>query len=197
MIAPFNELYNRVSKLPTELGAHIDRSLLVGQQLATVHQGCLDKVKLGILAHDLARAMSDSDLLHFARNYGLPINEIELSHPMLLHGPVAAFWLENQYGVSDVEVIESVYWHTVGKRGMSEIGKMVFLADKLDAQKITRRPFLSKVMDLALINIDHAIVEYLNNVLSSLVKRGYLIHPESLYFRNELLLDMKSENREV
>jgi len=197
VIAPFKELYNSVNKLPKELGAHIERSLLVGQQLAPIHQVCLDKVALGILAHDLARSTTDSDLLNYARKYHLPINRVELCHPMLLHGPVAAFWLENQYGVSDAEVIESVYWHTVGKRSMSDIAKLVFLSDKLDAQKIVRRPFLSKVMDLAIINLDHAIVEYLNNVLASLFKGGYLVHPESLFFRNELLANMKSEYRET
>ncbi len=106
---------------------------------------------------------------------------------MLLHGRIGAKWLELDDGVSDADVLEAVRWHTTGRRDMGPIAKTVFLADKLDPEKISRFPRLERVAALAEKGLDAAILEYLNQELEHLLQQGFLIHPASVALRNQLI----------
>ena len=106
---------------------------------------------------------------------------------MLLHGPVAALWLAHEGGIADQRLLDSVRWHTTGKRGMGDVAKVVFLADKLDPQKAKRYPYLGAIADLARESLDRALLEYLNQELDYLLGKELLIHHASIELRNELI----------
>ena len=108
--------------------------------------------------------------------------------PILLHGPVAARWLERDGEIFDSRVIEAVRFHTTGKSGMNDVSRVVFLADKLEPQKVKRLPELAEVLQLANVDIDTALLEYINRQIVRSVERGDLLHPRMLEFRNELIV---------
>ena len=99
-------------------------------------------VDFAVAAHDLARAMKPDGLLSEAGRLGLDVHAIEERHPVLLHGAVAACWLEHEGCLADPDVLEAVRWHTTGRRGMGEVAKVVFLADKLDPVKVKHYAYL-------------------------------------------------------
>ncbi len=150
---------------------------------------CVDAetVDLGIAAHDLARALKSDTLLSEALSHGINPDIVERHEPLLLHGPVAAQWLEHDDQYENGPVIQAVRWHTTGFAGMGEVEKTVFLADKLDPNKVRRYPYLKKVQNLAISDLDSAIVEYIDRQIEFLLERGFLIHPASLEFRNHLI----------
>ena len=67
---------------------------------------------------------------------------------------------------------------------MSTVSKVVFLADKLEPDKVRRRPELGEVLRLASVDIDTALLEYVNRQIVRGVERGDLLHPYTLEFRN-------------
>ena len=71
---------------------------------------------------------------------------------------------------------------------MSDVSRVVFLADKLEPKKVKRRPNLKEVLQLAKVDIDTALLEYLNRHIVRQVERGDLLHPRMLEFRNELIV---------
>ena len=71
---------------------------------------------------------------------------------------------------------------------MSEVAKVVFLADKLDPRKVARFPYLERVGELSKRSLDLAILEYLNRTIEYFLGNGNLVHPASIEFRNELLI---------
>ncbi|MCI0439878.1 MAG: bis(5'-nucleosyl)-tetraphosphatase (symmetrical) YqeK [Chloroflexi bacterium] len=178
----------RLRKLPRGLREHVERVREVGQTLARRHGADPHRVDIGIAAHDLFRAEKSGELLDIAERLGLNVHPVERRAPMLLHGPIAALWLEDHARLSDAEILESVRWHTTGHEGMSELAKVVFLADKLDPQKIARYGYLERVRALAQESLDAALLEYLNQNLAYLLREGDLIHPASLDLRNELMM---------
>ena len=99
--------------------------------LATVHEVDEELVDLAAMAHDLARAMPGDDLLAEARRLKIQTLPLEEQTPVLLHGPIAARWLEDTLDIHDREVIEAVRWHTTGRTGLGRVAKLVYLADKL------------------------------------------------------------------
>ena len=178
----------RVSLLPEGLRRHVYTVQHLALELAGRHQVEEEQVRLGALAHDIARAMKGADLLHKARELGIAVHPVEAKVPLLLHGPVGAELLRRVDGVEDHDIYEAVYWHSTAQRGMGPTAKIVFLADKLDPQKAGRYPFLAELKDLAMESLDRAILEFLGRELVSLLQRGELVHPVSVEARNELLL---------
>ena len=106
---------------------------------------------------------------------------------MLLHGPVAAELLRHMDGLEDQDIYDAVRWHSTARRGLSPAAKVVFLADKLDPQKVSRYPFLEELGGLAMNSLDRAIFEFLNRELIALLQQGSLVHPVSVEARNDLV----------
>ena len=188
MITLPNGVEERTAALPDELAAHLVRVRKLARSLAERHGVDPDASELGAACHDLARHMSPDDLLEEAARLEISIHSIERYVPIMLHGPVAAAWLERDGEITDSRVIEAVRFHTTAKSGMSDVSKIVFLADKLEPNKVRRRPDLVEVLQLASVDIDTALLEYVNRQIVRGVERGDLMHPSTLEFRNELIV---------
>ena len=178
---------SRLRELPTGLRDHVERSRVVAQELAIRHGVDAVQVDTGVAAHDLARAMSGPMLLCEAERLCLEVSFVERKQPLLLHGPVAAAWLNIEDGYRIDSVIEAVEFHTTGVPGMEEVGRVVFLADKLDPWKVERAPFLKRVEELARTDLDTAILHYLDKTTERLIADGLMIHPKAVKYRNDLL----------
>ena len=180
-------LERRVKALPKGLQSHIYRVVDIAEGLADVHDIDPTKARIGMLAHDLARSMSNDELLSLAKSFNLQIDPIEKQLPILLHGPVGAELLHREEGIEDTELYEAVCWHTTGNTSMHSFAKLVFLADKLDPQKSNRYPYQQTLLELAQSDLDCAMLEFLTRELISLAKQGLMVHPDMLATRNFLI----------
>lgn len=178
----------RLDKLPADLQGHVRRVRDIAGDLAARHGVDAAAVDLAAAGHDLARAMKGNELLREAERYGLEVHPIERRVPVLLHGGVAAAWLERTAGLSDRRVLEAVQLHTNGGAEMGEVARLVFVADKLDPDKADRYPFLNEIERMAQDDIDLALLEFLSREMARRLERGDLVHPASLELRNELLM---------
>ena len=176
------------NKLPDSLKMHIYRSCEVGRNLCSIHGVDTEKVEIALLGHDLYRAYSDNDMLIAAEEKEIEISNIEKASPLLLHGVLASITMQEQYKVSDKQIIESIKYHTSGMEEMDEIFMTVFLADKLDPKKIEKNIQLEPINQTALSSLSEATLMYLNLKISSIIDSGHLVHPDSLDARNSLLL---------
>ena len=182
-----NRIEQRVRALPAGLQAHIQRVEEIARELALCHGIDAERAALGMLAHDVARAMPDAELLRRAADLGLPMGSVEREVPVLLHGPVGAELLAREDGLADPALHGAVYWHTTSHPTLDDLGKVVFLADKLDPQKIRSYPYLPLLREVALVDLDRAMLEFLTRETISLASRGLLVHPMVIETRNHLL----------
>lgn len=180
-------IQQRVSRLPQGLQAHINRVCDIAGELAPHHGVDPEQARLGALAHDVARAMSDQELLRRADDLGLHIGTVEKYVPVLLHGPVGAELLRREAGLTDQSLHQAVCWHTTAHPSLDILGKVVFLADKLDPQKIRRYPYQPYLRELAFADLDQAILEFLTRESISLASQGEMVHPAMVKTRNHLL----------
>ena len=179
---------SRVDALPLGLREHVHRVAAIAQDLAGRHQLDKEKVRWGALAHDLARATKGDELLRQARDLGIAIHPVEEQVPLLLHGPVAAEMLKRN-GLEDQAVYDSVYWHSTAHTHLVPEAKVVFLADKLDPQKLQRYPYLGELGWIAVESLDRAVLTFLDRELTTLIGQGSLVHPASVDARNQLLME--------
>ena len=180
-------IQDRVSALPAWLQDHIHRVREIASELAPHHGVDPKLASLGMLAHDVARAMSGPELTAHATRLGLPIGLVESRLPVMLHGPVGAELLKREEGLSDLSLYQAVHWHTTAHPSLDSLGKLVFLADKLDPQKISRYPYQPYLRELASEDLDRAILEFLSREIVKLTSNGDLVHPAMVEARNALV----------
>jgi predicted HD superfamily hydrolase involved in NAD metabolism len=180
-------LRDAVDRLPEGLRAHVLRVEQEGVRLARRHGVDVDRMRIAALSHDLVRAEPAAGLLGQALRYQVSADEIESASPILLHGPLAARALEREYGYADPEVLAAVASHTTARPGMSKLEKALFIADKIEHDKVQRRPALAEVRELADRDLDAALLRFLDLHLIEAVERRWQLHPRTVAARNELL----------
>ena len=181
-------LQARLAGLPTGLADHVERVRDIARELAGAHAIDTALADLTAAAHDVARHLPASRLLEEAERIGLPVNSVERHAPVLLHGPVGAAWLRAEGSVTDAEALEGVHWHTTAHADLSPVGRVVFLADKLDPAKAAAYPFQAEVRAAAFASLTDGLLAFLDGVLRQYLERGDMIHPASIEARNACLL---------
>jgi predicted HD superfamily hydrolase involved in NAD metabolism len=159
----------------------------IAAEMALHHGVDPERACLGALAHDVARGLADRELLEQAARFGLPVGVVEKRVPILLHGPVGAEILRREDGLDDQPLYQAVYWHTTAHHCLDPLGQVVFLADKLDPAKIGRYPYQPRLRELALADLDRAVLEFTTRDLTSRLGQGEMVHPAMVETRNYLL----------
>jgi len=90
-----------------------------------------DKAYIAGLLHDCAKCFDKDKMLKIADKINL--DEKERVNFKVLHAPVSAYVAENEFKIKDDEILSSIRWHTLGRLNMSVFEKIIFLADKIEA----------------------------------------------------------------
>ena len=185
-------LQTRLNSLPDGLQAHIYRVRDVAQELAARHGIDPDRAELGALAHDVCRAVPGDDLLKMSANLGVPVTDVDRDFPLLLHGPVGAALLRKEDGLADHGLYEAVRWHSTAHASLDDLGKLIFLADKLEPQKAAVYSYQARLHEMALESLDLALLEFLTREMAARIEKGETVHPASVDARNSLVLKLKN-----
>lgn len=111
---------------------HVEGVATVGKEIAKLAGEDAFLAELACWLHDGCKEWKDKDLVKAALAYGLKLNAIEKQNGHLLHGPVAAFVARDELGIKHQELLDAVSEHTLGKVEMTDLSKVVFLADCLE-----------------------------------------------------------------
>lgn len=143
--------------------------------------------KIGI-AHDIAKEMTDEEMIEYAKANNIRIDEIETVKPSLLHGKIGADIAAKKFGFTQ-DMINAIKWHTTGRENMSMLEKIIYVADKTEENRKGTRFNLEKSRELSTQNIDETLIFLMNEFITNNVKNEWLIHPETIKARNDLLLN--------
>ena len=175
------------AEVPAKMLAHIDRVVKLAGAFGEKYDLNVSEIKLAAQGHDLFRTLSEKELLYKAQNMDLDIDPVELSSPVLLHGPLAAIELKERFGIKDSQVLETIKWHTTGHPEFSLESWAMFIADKVEPNKIAKNSDLQIVFDIASDSLEKAALTYIDIRIDESLKLGLQIHPMSISTRNALL----------
>ena len=131
------------------------------------------------MLHDCAKGMDAPTLLQLIRSGGISADELELSMPALLHAPAGAALARLQYHVSDQNVLSAIRWHTTGRRNMTPLEKVVYLADMIEPGRAAY-PGLEELRKCARNNLDEAVRLAAAQSASYVAGRGKKLHPRTM-----------------
>ena len=190
-MATITELAGRlradVEALPAWLRDHVLRVETEAISLARHYGQDPGRASIASLGHDLVRHKNDAELLALCQRYGIDPDPVERNSPILVHGPVAARMLTLDYGLDDAEIIAGVDCHTTARPGMTLIEKLLFVADKIEPNKLRANPRLQEVFDLREVDLDAAVVRFLDLRLEESIAAAGMIHPKLIEARNDLV----------
>ncbi len=114
------------------------------------------KAHLAGMLHDCAKGLPMEEQYEWIQKGRIEAEEDELALPAIVHAPAGVAVAREVYGVEDEEILSAIRWHTTGKRGMSGIDKVVYLADMIEP---LRRPFpgLTRIRQIAYRDLDGAV----------------------------------------
>ena len=95
----------------------------VSCDLALIHGYDMEKAKVAGILHDCAKYMADQELLEECKKYQLPVSEIEMRCPFLLHAKVGSLHAQIKYGIKDEEILSAITYHTTGRPAMTLLEK--------------------------------------------------------------------------
>lgn len=130
--------------------------------------GCdMKKAQTAGLLHDCAKCLSDDKRLAICKKNHIPVTELERKNPFLLHAKVGAYLAREKYGIKDQDILNAIQNHTTGRKNMSLLEKIVFVADYIEPGR-KHAPNLTEIRELAFQNLDRALLRILEDTL------GYL-----------------------
>lgn len=158
--------------------------------LARLHGIDKDAAEVAGLLHDYAKNMSPEELRRAALEMDLTLDPLVCRHMMLAHGPVGAALVERDLNVTDPDILNAIRYHTIARAGMSPLEKIIYLADFIEpGRKFKGAEELRKT---AQDNLDKAVLMALEASLTHLAGTDRLMHPNTLYARNELIIEQNN-----
>ena len=140
--------------------------------------------KVGI-AHDIAKEMTDEEMIEYAKANNIRIDEIETVKPSLLHGKIGADIAAKKFGFTQ-DMINAIKWHTTGRENMSILEKIIFMADMIEEGR--NFPGVDYLRELSFNKqLDKALITSFNNTIKFVIDNDQLIHPRSVKARNYLM----------
>ncbi len=182
--------HGNLEMLRKELGRRLFRHSLgvasMAHRLAGAHGLDQEAAVVAGIWHDYGKAFTPEELREKARAMNLELDEITRLSPPLLHAPVGAALLKQEIGLKDEWILRAVKFHTTGAAGLNGLEKIIYLADAIEVGR--RYPGVLSLRHLAMKDVDAALRVVVDNSLQIVLQKGDLLHPDSVAFRNELIM---------
>ncbi|MBN2604674.1 MAG: bis(5'-nucleosyl)-tetraphosphatase (symmetrical) YqeK [Bacilli bacterium] len=144
-------------------------------KLGIKYHADLEKLETAALLHDITKYYSNEKNIEIIRsnfsNHEEILREFDLP---ILHSFSAYVVAKVEYGVTDIDILDAILNHTIGKENMSIYEKIIFISDYIEPNRtysscIKVRSLVEESLDLAVYTaIDDTIKfhEELNGVIS-------------------------------
>lgn len=127
----------------------------------------IEKAGYAGVLHDCAKYLSDVQMLLECKKNHIKYSEAEKAKPSLLHAKLGALYAKKIYGIEDEQVISAIRWHTTGKPSMSDLEKVIYIADYIEPGR-RMLPHMAEIRKMAFIDLNQSMYLILKNTLSYL-----------------------------
>jgi len=173
------------ARVPERRYRHVLGVARTAEKLARRYGASTAKARIAGVLHDYARHWEPVTLLAYAREHQLPVTEYERSAPVLLHAKIGADIARREFGVGDTDTLAAIETHTVPAPGMSDLQKILFLADTFEpSRRFESRAALEAI---ALRSLDEGMLACLKASIEYLLARDVPIAPSTVEVYNTLV----------
>ena len=136
-----------------------------------------EQAALAALLHDAAKELPKDEMRAIMQAYPEYAQGGEARPTPVWHGICAAILARTEWGVTDEAVLSAIACHTAGKPGMTQLDKILYLADMTSAERDW--PGVEKLRKLELKDLNAAMLAALKQTNDFVLSQGKPLDPMS------------------
>ena len=144
----------------------------------------IEKAGLAGLLHDYAKKLSDQEFLALIDKYSLD-PDLKNWGNNVWHGLVGIYKIQEDLGLTDPEILRAIEIHTVGSSRMSDLDKVVYVADYIEHNRDF--PGVDRARAIAQQSLNQAAAYETARTVEHLAHKGLPIYPQTLETYNALV----------
>lgn len=145
--------------------------------------------QVAALLHDYAKDFTEKELKDYIEKYKIEVDKELFEAYQLLHGKVAAHIAKKEFNINNENILNAIENHTTGRSNMSRLEKIIYLADFIEVGR--NYPGVDELRLLVEEDLDKGLLKALNNTIIYVLSIEGLLHPNTVYARNEILKIVK------
>ena len=134
----------------------------------------MEKARLAGLLHDCAKCIPNKKKWKLCDKYHILLSECEQQNLFLIHAKLGVAIAREKYEIQDEEILSAIRWHTTGKDNMTDLEKIVYIADYIEPQR-DKAPNLEWIRKVAFMDLNEGMYYILKDSLSYLGRSGRTI----------------------
>ena len=146
------------------------------------------KARLAALLHDCAKNLdekSGDDFVKLCEKYGVIPDIYAKKERALIHAFLGAAVAKAEYGIEDKEILSAIYFHTTARANMRPLEKLIYIADMTEPGRTI--PQSDEIRALVEKDVDEALIYAIGCSIKHVIKKGTLVHPDSIHALNYLI----------
>jgi nicotinate-nucleotide adenylyltransferase len=132
-----------------------------------------EKAYFAGLLHDICKEIPADEQKKIVLGSGFSVCREEVETHSLHHAIAGAYFIRENFGIEDLDILNAVRFHTVGRAGMSRLEEIVYLGDLVSADRDYKD--VEKMRKLAYSDLNIALQEAFAFSVKSVVKKGGVI----------------------
>jgi predicted HD superfamily hydrolase involved in NAD metabolism len=147
------------------------------------------KAELAALLHDYAKYWSREELWAIMVKLPEAADMHDQDH-QLWHAPVGAYLAEHEFGITDLDVLDAIRFHTSGRPGMSVLEKCICVADYIEPNRDYEG--VVAIRNAAANSLEEALLIGMDLTIRLLMEKQKSIFLATIVSRNAILAEWKS-----
>ena len=160
-------------------------------KLAEIYGEDKNKAEIAALCHDVAKNMSNEELKKVIDNENIALSIDEENTQELWHSIIGPVIAKKVFGIEDEEVLSAMRWHTTGKENMTNLEKIIYLADLIEPSR--KFDGVDEIREIAYKDLDLAMLKALTHTNIYLLTKGCAVDINSVKARNYLVYNTKTK----
>lgn len=190
---------NKIEKLITEYsnilknyisGFRYNHSISVANcamSLAMRYETPLEDALIAGMLHDIAKKTQNSEMLSLCEKYNIELSDDDKKSIPVVHSYLGAYIAEHELNITNKDILNAIYNHTLGRANMSSLEKIIFVADYIEPLR-SKRENMDEIRKMAFIDIDKCIVLIIDSCLKHLHSGNIFVHNKMIetyeYYKN-------------
>ncbi|SDQ51946.1 bis(5'-nucleosyl)-tetraphosphatase (symmetrical) YqeK [Carnobacterium viridans] len=178
-----NELIQAVqSQMSQKRFQHVLGVEQTAVELAEKYGASNEAASIAALTHDYAKERSDKEMqeLIYREQFDLELLEYGSN---IWHGPLGAFLVEQELGISDSDILNAIKYHTIGAPEMTILEQVIYVADYIEPGR--NFPSVEKARKIAAENLQAAVQYETKQTLQHLIEKNRKIYPKTIATYNK------------
>lgn len=161
---------------------HTEGVRVTAIHLAEKYGESVEKAETAALFHDMFRGVPVDVVNYYVKH--LELGKKYMDNCNLAHGKIAAVIMERDFGIKDQDILNAVKFHTTGRAGMSELEKIIYIADAIEPNR--KYPGVDELRELAEKDLDEAVLASLNHTINFVQNQGNFLDEDTIHAKEYL-----------